>query len=35
MKSKLTLIASILLGLVFVVFGLNFFLKFLPVPAPP
>ena len=35
MKSKLTLIASILLGLVFVVFGLNFFLNFLPVPAPP
>lgn len=30
-----TTIAAALLGLVFVVFGLNFFLKFLPVPSPP
>jgi len=29
-----TLIARNLLGLAFVVFGLNFFLKFLPNPAP-
>ena len=28
-------IVAILLGLVFVVFGLNFWLKFLPVPPPP
>ena len=32
---KLTLVASIVLGLVFVIFGLNFFLKFLPIPSPP
>jgi uncharacterized membrane protein YphA (DoxX/SURF4 family) len=30
-----TLIARILLGLVFVVFGLNGFLHFLPAPPPP
>ncbi|MFN7342128.1 MAG: hypothetical protein ACK5TA_02215, partial [bacterium] len=24
-----------LLGLVFIVFGLNFFLKFIPIPSPP
>ncbi|MDF1858959.1 MAG: hypothetical protein P1U87_02025 [Verrucomicrobiales bacterium] len=35
MKNKITLLAAGLLGLVFVVFGLNFFLKFLPVPSPP
>lgn len=34
MKNKITLFASIVLGLVFIVFGLNFFLKFLPVPSP-
>ena len=28
-------IAGGLLGLIFVVFGLNFFLKFSPVPSPP
>ena len=28
-------IAGGLLGLIFVVFGLNFFLKFIPVPSPP
>jgi len=30
-----TLIARILLGLVFVVFGSNFFLHFIPQPPPP
>jgi putative oxidoreductase len=33
--SKLPAIIRILLGLAFVVFGLNFFLHFLPQPAPP
>ncbi len=28
-------IAGVLLGLLFVVFGLNFFLKFIPMPPPP
>lgn len=28
-------IAAGLLGLIFVVFGLNFFLKFIPIPSPP
>jgi putative oxidoreductase len=28
-------IAGGLLGLIFVVFGLNFFLKFIPIPSPP
>ena len=31
----ITHITAFLLGLVFIVFGLNFFLKFLPVPTPP
>src|SRR5437899_8918094 len=31
----LTIIARILLGLVFVVFGSNFFLNFIPMPPPP
>ena len=35
MKERLPLVASGLLGLAFVVFGLNHFLKFIPVPAPP
>ncbi|MEM7394972.1 MAG: hypothetical protein AAF492_21785 [Verrucomicrobiota bacterium] len=35
MKEKIPLIAGGLLGLVFVVFGANFFLKFIPVPQPP
>ena len=36
MKAKLVLGARILLGLIFFVFGLNFFLHFLPQPpAPP
>jgi putative oxidoreductase len=30
----ITHITAFLLGLVFIVFGLNFFLKFLPVPTP-
>ena len=32
MKSKLVLVARILLGLIFFVFGLNFFLHFIPTP---
>lgn len=28
-------IAGVLLGLVFIVFGSNFFLKFIPIPTPP
>ena len=35
MKEKLSLIAGGLLGLVFVVFGLNFFLHFIPIPPLP
>ena len=31
----LTIIARILLGLIFVVFGSNAFLRFLPMPEPP
>src|SRR5881409_4316626 len=31
----LTVIARVLLGLAFVVFGLNFFLNFIPAPPPP
>ena len=30
-----TIIARILLGLMFVIFGLNFFLNFIPMPPPP
>lgn len=33
--SKLPTIARILLGLIFVIFGLNGFLNFIPVPPPP
>ena len=33
--SKVILIARILLGLIFFVFGLNFFLDFLPPLMPP
>jgi len=29
-----TLIARLLLGAIFVIFGLNFWLKFIPIPAP-
>ena len=35
MQNKLTLIAGGLLGLLFLVFGLNFFLNFLPMPPLP
>ena len=35
MQKKVTLIAGALLGLVFVVFGLNFFLHFIPIPPLP
>src|SRR5437667_9372755 len=31
----LTVIARVLLGLIFVVFGSNFFLNFIPMPPPP
>lgn len=34
MKTVTTIVAS-LLGLIFVVFGLNFWLQFIPVPPPP
>ncbi len=33
--SKVTLIARLLLGIVFFVFGLNGFLGFIPMPPPP
>ncbi len=32
MKNKIAIIAGGLLGLVFIIFGLNFFFKFLPMP---
>ncbi|MDB4945908.1 MAG: hypothetical protein JWP97_5442 [Labilithrix sp.] len=35
MKSKLVLAARVLLGLIFFVFGLNFFFHFLPQPPMP
>lgn len=34
-ETTITTIVASLLGLLFLVFGLNFFLKFLPVPPPP
>lgn len=34
MKEKLSLIAAILLGALFVVFGANFFLRFIDIPRP-
>lgn len=34
-SSKLPLVARLLLGLIFTVFGLNGFLQFLPMPPPP
>ncbi len=34
-RSKVPVVARVLLGLAFTVFGLNFFLHFLPQPAPP
>lgn len=35
MKAKLVLGARVLLGLIFFVFGLNFFFHFIPQPPPP
>ncbi len=35
MKAKIDLGARIILGLLFVVFGLNGFLNFIPMPPPP
>lgn len=32
---KITLIARLLLGAIFLIFGLNFWLGFIPVPPPP
>jgi len=34
-KSITTVVARVLLGLIYFVFGLNFFLHFLPTPPPP
>jgi len=35
MQNKIAAIAGGLLGLLFIVFGLNFFLKFIDMPSPP
>ena len=35
MKSKLALVARIILGLIFFIFGLNGFFHFIPVPPMP
>ena len=35
MKGRLPAVAGAVLGLLFVVFGLNFFLEFIAVPPPP
>ena len=35
MKAKIPIVVGGLLGLLFVVFGSNFFLKFIPIPQPP
>lgn len=35
LKQKIDLGARILLGLIYVVFGLNFFFQFIPIPPPP
>ena len=35
MKQKIEMGARILLGLIYVVFGLNFFFQFIPMPPPP
>lgn len=35
MKSKITLVARVLLGLIYFVFGLNGFLNFIPMTPPP
>ena len=34
MKSKILLAAQVLLGLIFVLFGVNFFVPFIPIPPP-
>lgn len=34
MDAKISLVTRILLGLIYAVFGLNFFLGFLPIPSP-
>lgn len=31
----ITHVTAFLLGIIFIVFGMNFFLKFLPIPSPP
>ena len=35
MKEKLPTLAGACLGLLFLVFGFNFFLQFIPMPSPP
>lgn len=35
MKNKIALGARVFLGLIYFIFGLNFFLNFIPVPPPP
>lgn len=35
MKQKTALVARVLLGAIYFIFGLNFFLHFIPVPPPP
>ena len=34
MQEKIAVLSGFLLGLIFVIFGLNFFFHFLPVPSP-
>lgn len=34
MKSKVLFISSLLLGFMYTIFGLNHFLKFMPIPSP-
>jgi uncharacterized membrane protein YphA (DoxX/SURF4 family) len=34
MQEKITVISGFLLGLIFMIFGFNFFFHFLPVPSP-
>ena len=34
MKSKILFISSLLLGFMYTIFGLNHFLKFMPIPSP-
>ena len=35
MQNKITIVAGGLLGLLFLIFGLNFFFHFIPMPSPP